>query len=227
MMTFHSRRRALARVTMTIIGAFGRQGNLNNSETIDPQTRRASRIPRDIVLIVLGALVAMGADEWRDARHRRAQVRTALTSIRDELRANVVLVTRAREQHVFLEDTLSKLAARKMQPSPEIYGNGMVKPAPVTSMAWDLARETGALSDIPLSTVLDIAPAYAAQARYQSIVDALAVDIMSDVRRSGMDAVLRDRFAQFIPLDIDFKHREGGLLSRYKVALARLDSALR
>jgi hypothetical protein len=34
---------------------------------------------------------------------------------------------------------------------------------------------------------------------------------------------LRDHFAQFIPLDTDFKNREGALLKRYAVALIALD----
>ena len=48
-------------------------------------------------------------------------------------------------------------------PSVAIYSNGMVKPAPVSSTAWDLARQTGALSDAPLELLLAIAPADHAQ----------------------------------------------------------------
>jgi hypothetical protein len=53
--------------------------------------------------------------------------------------------------------------------------------------------------------------------------DAMATAILMDVPRDGMTAVLRDRFGQFVPLDLDFSHREGVLLDRYQQALAALD----
>ena len=43
---------------------------------------------------------------------------------------------------------------------------------------------------------------------------------MSDVLRDGMEAVLRDRFVQFIPLAVDFSNREARPLARYEKALA-------
>jgi hypothetical protein len=92
----------------------------------------------------------------------------------------------------------------------------------VTNIAWQAARETGVLADIPLSVVLSVAPAYDTQERYRGLTDAMAVSILADMRRDGVDAVSRDHFAQFIPLEIDFGHREDALLSKYRVALAQL-----
>jgi hypothetical protein len=179
--------------------------------------------PRDVLLIVVGAALAFAGEEWRDTRHRRTQVATALVSIRDELRANAALVTRARDHHSFLADTLGKLVATHRLPGVEIYSNGMFNPAIVTNTAWQATRETGALGDIPLETVLSVAPAYEAQERYRALADAMSAAIMTDVRRDGMTTVLRDRFGQFVPLDIDFSHREGILLEQYQKALAGLD----
>ena len=76
---------------------------------------------------------------------------------------------------------------------------------------------------IPLATVLSIAPAYEAQDRYRALAEAMNTAIMTDVRRDGMNTVLRDRFAQFVPLDLDFSNRERVLLEHYQKALARLD----
>jgi hypothetical protein len=132
-------------------------------------------------------------------------VATALLSIRDELQANAALVTRARDRHTFLADTLGKLVAAHQLPGVEIYSNGMFNPAIVTNTAWQAARETGALGDI------------------RALADAMGIAIMSDVRRDGMTTILRDRFGQFVPLEIDFSHREGVLLDHYQRALAGLD----
>ena len=62
-----------------------------------------------------------------------------------------------------------------------------------------------------------------AQDRYRALGQSLLVGIMDDVRRDGMDAVLRDRFTQFIPLATDVANREEGLLAQYGRALTSLD----
>jgi hypothetical protein len=122
-----------------------------------------------------------------------------------------------------MADTLGKLVALHRYPDVAAYSNGMWNPAIVTSTARLAARETGMLGDMPLPTVLSIAPAYEAQDRYRAATEALGAAIMNDVRHDGMDAVLRERFAQFVPLDIDFGNREANLLEVYDKALAQLD----
>ena len=191
--------------------------------TGEPRPRWRRQIPRDVVLIVVGALLAFASEEVRDARHRRARIDAAVASIRDELVANRSLVAHSLERHRFLADTLGKLLAHHRQPDVTIYTNSMWNPAMVTSTAWQAARETGALGDMPLATVLSVAPAYEMQERYRILAEALNSAILNDARRDGMEKVLRDRFAQFIPLDVDFSHREAGLLDVYSKALAQLD----
>lgn len=191
----------------------------------DESSRRhgwRGQVPRDVVLIVLGALLAIAGEEWRDARHRHERVNVALESIRREIALNRDLVAAARERHRHMADTLGSLVAHHARPDVRIYSNGMWNPAIVTSTAWDAARETGALDDIPLATVLAIAPAYESQERYRALTEGLASAIMTDVRHDGMESVLRDRFAQFVPLDVDFANREGRLLAAYDKALIQL-----
>jgi type II secretory pathway pseudopilin PulG len=185
---------------------------------------RLRHIGRDVVLIVLGAVLAYVGEEWRDARHKRDRVETALHSIRDELKANAALVSEARTKHLFMVDTLGKLVKSHKRPPVPVYSNGMWSPADVTDIAWQAARETGTLAELPLNTVLAVAPVYAAQDRYRAATDAVSASIMNDLRRSSVEDVTRDHFAQFIPLDIDFSNRERVLLSDYKAALAKLAS---
>ena len=184
---------------------------------------RLRHIGRDVVLIVLGAVLAYVGEEWRDARHKRERVETALNSIRDELKANAELVKQARTKHLFLIDTLGKLAAAHQLPSSNLAFHGIWSPAAVTSVAWQTAHETGVLADIPLRTVLSLAPVYERQDRYRMLTDAMIVSIETDTRHNGMEAVLRDRFAEFIPIDVDFSNRELALLAAYKGALQRLN----
>jgi hypothetical protein len=112
--------------------------------------------------------------------------------------------------------------ALHLRPDVAIYSNGMWNPAILTSTAWLAARETGALGDMPLTTVLGVAPAYEAQDRYRAATEALSAAIMNDVRHDGIDVVLRDRFAQFVPLDVDFANREARMLVSYDKALDNL-----
>jgi len=177
-------------------------------------------VVRDVLLVVLGAALALAVDEWRDARQRAERVRVALAGIRDELRENARRIEAARVRHRRVADTLGALVARGARPTPQVWMNPMFNPALVTSTAWEAARETGALADMPLPTVLRLAPAYEAQERYRALGEALVVGIMHDVRRDGMEGVLRDRFGQFIPLAVDFGNREGVLLEHYQRALA-------
>jgi hypothetical protein len=185
------------------------------------QQRWRGQVPRDVILIVLGAVLAFAGEEWRDAHHRRERAEVAIESIRRELTLNRGLVAAAREHHRQTADTLGILLSRHTYPDVAIYSNGMWNPAIVTSTAWEAARETGAFEDIPLETVLAIAPAYEAQERYRILTESLGSSIMSDVRRDGMYTVLHDRFAQFVPLDVDFANREGRLLAAYDKALSQ------
>ena len=195
-----------------------------NDTARDRTSRLASWRPaRDILLVVLGAGLALAAEEWRDSRQRAARVRAALEGIATELREDSVRVTEARAWHWHVRDTLEAFARQKALPPREIYLYGMFNPAKVSSIAWQAARETGALADMPLPTVLGLARAYEAQERYRALAQSLLVGIMDDVRRDGMDAVMRDRFTQFIPLATDFANREGGLLENYIQALSLLD----
>ncbi len=181
---------------------------------------RSFTVARDVVLVVLGAMLALAADEWRESRERSERVRLTLAGIREEMRANSDRVKSARDHHRFTIDTLTRLQASGASPAPKIWSNGMWNPAQVTSTAWLVARETGVLADMPTPTVLELASVYEAQGIYESLGDALGVEIMNDVRRDGMETVLRDRFMQFIPLATDSYNREGRLLAKYEKALA-------
>ena len=185
-----------------------------------PGAARFAALGRDVVLVVLGAMLALAADEWRETRQRRERVRVALAGIRDELRANAQRVDSARARHLRVVDTLQKLQASGALPPPQVWANGMWNPASVTSAAWDAARETGALADMPMETVLQLARVYHSQDDYSRLSDGLGVDIMNDVRQLGMEAVLRDRYVQFIPIAIDASNRERALLRRYGQVLA-------
>jgi hypothetical protein len=194
--------------------------------------RRRGRIPhvripaalRDVALVVLGALLALGADQWREGRERARRAELALEAIRTELETNLRMVEEARAHHTRVRDTLRAYVDRRELPPPRVYLGGIFNPAPVTSTAWDAAREAGALAELPYAVVLHVAPVYETQARYRASADGVAREILTDIMRLGFEPTLRDRAPQFAGLSEDFSNRERVLAKRYREGLAALDS---
>jgi hypothetical protein len=182
---------------------------------------------RDILLVLLGGMVALAGDTWRDSRQRDKRVAGALESIRAELVANAENVGRARARHLRVVDTLRYYTARHAVPDSTVYLGGVFNPGNVTSTAWQSARETGVLADMDYRIVLAVAPAYETQERYRALGEAVNQSIIIDMRREGLTTVFRDRFAQFIPLASDFANRERTLADLYRATLAHLDSLTR
>jgi hypothetical protein len=182
---------------------------------------------RDILLVLLGGMVALVGDTWRDSRQRDKRVAGALASIRAELVANAEHVGSARARHLRVVDTLRYYTARHTVPDSTVYLGGVFNPGNVTSTAWQSARETGVLADMDYRIVLAVAPAYETQERYRALGEAVNQSIIIDMRREGLTTVFRDRFAQFIPLASDFANRERTLADLYRATLAHLDSLTR
>jgi hypothetical protein len=179
---------------------------------------------RDIALVILGGMVALADDTWRDARQRDERVAAALASIRAELLANAEGVNGARARHLHVVDTLGYYSTRHMMPDSNVYLGGVFNPALVTSSAWQSARETGVLGDMDYRIVLAVAPAYERQERYRALGEGVNQSILIDMRRDRTTTVFRDHFAQFIPLARDFANRERVLADLYRSTLPRLDS---
>lgn len=173
-------------------------------------------------LIVVSVLVALAVDEWSENRSRAERAELALAGIRAELEENRRAVEAVRARHLALVDSLTAYA--EGTPPERIYMGGIFNPASPLSTAWESARETGALADIPYPLVLELSRVYDQQGRYRALAEALVQDIMGDVRREGPEAVLRDGAPQFIALDGDFANRESFLIERYVRALAAIDS---
>ena len=181
-------------------------------------------IVRDLVLLLAGALLAVGADQWREARAERRRMSMAIASIRVELIDNLARVESARVHHLLMADTLGAYLRRREPPPQRVYFGGMLRPAPVLSTAWQTAREIGALSELPYALVLRLAPVYESQDNYRSLGESLAHGVMLEMQRRGATAVFRDGFANFIMVEQDFANREAVLARSYRRAVAALDS---
>lgn len=204
---------------------------MTDSDSQSPSRVRHStswRLPpgmRDVLLVVLGAALAVVAEQWRDNRTEQRRVALAVGGIRAELVENQARVERARAHHLSVADTLAFYAARKAIPPERILYGGILQPALPLSTAWQAARETGTLADLPYPLVLALGPVYEEQARYRALGDALGQSIMVDLQHRGVRPVFEGDFANFIVIDRDFANREMVLSRDYARTLAKLDSA--
>ena len=185
---------------------------------------RIPAVVRDVVLIVLGAVLAVGAEDWRDPRNERTHTEQAVAGIRAELSVNRERVQKARGHHLEMADTLGGYLARHALPPERVYFGGVFNPATLVSTAWETARQTGAINGIPYPTMLAIAPVYENQSAYRDLAAQLGSATMADLVRLGPLPVFRDRFANFILLEHDFANRERTLERQYGRAIAQLDS---
>lgn len=181
----------------------------------------------EALLIVLSVLLALGVDEWRDSHDRSARAVVALTSIEAEVRDNLRSVEAARANHLLMRDSLERYAAARQPLPARIYLHGIFNPAAIQATSWESARETGATSEFPYELLVELSRTYDTQGRYRTLGDALVQDLMGDVRRFGMDEVLRDHPAGFIALEEDFSNREARLIEAYQDVLRSLGSAER
>jgi hypothetical protein len=176
------------------------------------------------LLLLIGAVLALGADQWRETRAEERRTALAVASIRAELAENLARVESARAHHLMMADTLSGYERRRELPPERVYFGGVFRPALVLSTAWQTARETGALSQLPYALVLRLAPVYESQEKYRALGEALGQGTMLEAQRRGAMAVFRDSFANFIVVERDFSNREAVLARSYRQALATLDS---
>jgi hypothetical protein len=184
-------------------------------------------LPRVIVesaLIVFSVLFALALDQWLQDRERTADAQTALASIRAELEANVLNVERARANHRAMQDSLTRYVTLNEPLPPSIYLGGIFNPAPTYAVAWESARVTGVMRDVPYELVLGLSRVYDEQYRYRELADALVQDIMMQIRREGADPVLGDGSTGFIAIQEDFSNREQHLLEAYRAILTTLDA---
>jgi hypothetical protein len=114
-------------------------------------------------LIVLGLVGALLVDEWRDTRARTQRVEAALASIRAELDANRAVLAEVIARHETLMATLRELASAGRR-----YDGPILRPATISGVAWEAARDAAITNDMPFQTLMVVGRTYAVQTAYVS-----------------------------------------------------------
>lgn len=119
--------------------------------------------------VVLGVVLALGANEWREQASHARHADRALESIQEELKANREAVSASLDYHLHLTDTLRYFIPRAdgtppaQQADYRLFSRGYIGPATVLSTAWDVANTTNAVSYMDYDDVLLLSRTYASQ----------------------------------------------------------------
>ena len=171
--------------------------------------------------VVLAVGLALAANEWRQSRADRQQARSALASIVEELKSNRAAVQTSLEYHTERLQLLGRLSGSGGVPDGRDFPRGFVLPAQIFQTAWESAGETGALSHMEYSTVLELSRLYARQERYESQAQSVGPILYGELFRGGVAGVLENH-ANLAALIGTFSYREQQQLERYDEVLASL-----
>jgi hypothetical protein len=179
--------------------------------------------------VVLGVVLALAANEWRQAMADRRGAETALESIREELETNRAAVLRSVHYHLYLSDTLvairrQTVAARSDSgslPNVRVFTQGFVRPAALLSTAWETAAATDAVRHMEHDDVLVLAGIYEQQRRYATQSEQIGALIYGEIFARGMAGMVRN-YANLGSIIGAFWYRECDLLLAYDRALGEL-----
>ena len=176
----------------------------------------------EALFVVLGVVLALGANEWRQARNDRALAEQALQSIREEMALNRAAVQEAVAYHGFLIDTLRTLVQRQAPPpSARLFYRGFVDPAPVIATAWTTATNTDAVSHMAYEDVLVVSRVYDEQEAYEVQGRAAGDVIYEQLYARGTDGIA-ENYRNLLSVIYTFQYREAQLVAVYDSALAVL-----
>ena len=173
----------------------------------------------EAAFVVLGVVLALAANEWREGRNERQRAAIASNAIAAELRSNRGAVAAAHAYHSALIDSLQVNGSPTWQPSPRLFSRGFVAPAQLSSTAWQSAAATGAVEHMPYEAVLKLSQAYANQARYEHQAMNIGEVLYAELFRNGVQGVTSN-YRNLGNLIGAFLYRERQLMAVYDSTLA-------
>lgn len=141
--------------------------------------------------IVLAVLLALFANDWREARSESRRVDRALVSLQQEVTRNLEDVQRAHAHHGAVRADIEAFAQAHPDPSPEALDSlltalyerpgGTTATARVVGAAWRTAEATGTLGAMDHAYVFALSDVYEAQAAYLATTQAMNSSILESL----------------------------------------------
>lgn len=172
--------------------------------------------------VVLGVILALAANEWRQDLADKEHSRQAVASIQEEVRANRAAVEVSMEYHSELLKMLQGEHEEGWVPDARDFPRGFIFPARVSRTAWSTASETGALSKTEFSVVMKMSRIYALQDRYEAQVLTVGQIIYAELFKGGTQAIAGN-YRNLASIISTFAYREKELLAQYDETMGPSD----
>jgi hypothetical protein len=173
----------------------------------------------EATFVVFGVVVALAANEWREARANRRDAAVALADITGEVRFNRAAVQAALGYHSGLLESLGRRPDSLGAPDMRTFSRGFVAPAQLSAAAWGVAGETGVTRHIEYAIVLRLSQAYALQRTYEDQARSFGQVLYGEMYRSGPQAIAAN-YRHLASIIRAFSYRERQLLATYDSTLA-------
>jgi len=177
----------------------------------------------EALFVVLGVVLALAANEWRQARADAQQSRLAIAAIVGELQANRNAAAESMECRSGLLELLHSEHEAEWVPDASQFSRRFIFPARVARMAWDSAAETGILAKTDYTLVVEISGVYAQQERYESQARSVGEIIYGEMFRGGTGAIV-ENYRHLASVIATFMYRERQLVALYDETIASLTS---
>lgn len=173
--------------------------------------------------VVLGVILALAANEWRQDRADKQQSQQALATIFEELKTNRSAVAEAMDYHHGLIEMLFADHEDGWRPEARQFTRGFVAPARTSRTAWETAAETGAFPKTDFTIVKDLSHVYAQQERYEVQARSVGEIIYGEMFKGGTAAIAAN-YKNLASIIGTFAYREKQMLEVYDEMISTMES---
>ena len=176
--------------------------------------------------VVLGVVLALGANQWRENQNQQKHAVHALETIKDEIRENQQLIQEKLNYHTYLIDTLSVYLrgnAAQSKPTYRMFHGGFISSTQPLSTAWEAAGATDALNSMDFQQVLLLSKMYKLQDRYTFQTTSISGNIYETMLKEGSRTLI-ERSENLLSILYMFTYRERELISQYQEVLDQLEA---
>lgn len=158
--------------------------------------------------VVLGVILALAANEWRQNQIQQERADGALTAVRAELRLDLELLQGSLGYHEEKMGALWGMLQRGEGPQDAgFFDRGFVSPAQVQLTAWETAKTTGLVESFALDDVLKLSELYDKLARYEAQALSIGQTIYAVMLDEGIDGMTA-RWRNLMAIQGTFVYRE-------------------
>ena len=175
----------------------------------------------EVFSIVLGVLLALAMNEWREQRSHQSQAESALQNISNELRSNLELLTLLHENNTV---TLSAMSAEQDAEPDE--DRNFIPGLQLRETSWETLLSTGVSNYVKYETMLMLSETYSMQSIYKQTgmqLTEAAMNVAAYATVSGTDVNNEHFQSQFINYFEILVSIEGVLLKSYREVIDHLD----